>query len=155
MLFESVYLNLRVSKWRIGGRRKCLNFYFIWIEGILIPCLRTRLRDQIHRSSLPKMFFFCFCWLILSWKIGIWRMRERGLKGIRLWNCEVWLVIFGKKRLSMINFHWNLIKKIKEKINGILIPRIIVKMIWVVLFKFFGKLIFLSVNPKHSSNIQS
>ena len=47
----------------------CLNFYFSWIEGILIPCLRTLLRDQIHRSSLPKMFLF----LLVDFKFENWK----------------------------------------------------------------------------------
>jgi hypothetical protein len=65
---------------------ECLNFYFSWIEGILIPCLRTRLRDQIHRSSLPKMFLF----LLVDFKFENWNLKNRkrpqGHEIMKLWG---------------------------------------------------------------------
>ena len=114
-----------------------------------VPCLRTRLRDQIHRSSLSKKCF-CFCWLILSLKIGIWRI-ERGLEGMRLGNCEVELVIC-KIWSKHDYFHWNLIKKMKkENSMGFWSQGLFWKWFEWSLFKFFEKWFFLSIKPKHSS----
>ena len=123
-------------------------FYFSWIEGILIPCLRTRLRDQIHRSSLPKMFLFLL--VDFKLKMGFWRI-ERGLKGMRLGNCEVELVICKRSQIWLSFIEIWLRKWKKGKFNGILIPRFIMKSVWVMLFIFFGKWFFLSINPRHSS----
>ena len=121
---------------------ECLNFYFIWIEGTLFPCLRTLLRDQIHRSSLPKNVFV-FCRLILSLKMKFWRMRERKRpqrhKIVKLWG---WISYFAKESQSMINFHWDLIKKIKRKCKGVLTPIFFGKGFQVMLFKFFWKIDF-------------
>ena len=78
-------------------------------------------------------------------------MRERGLKGMRLGNCEVELVIC-KMWSKHDYFHWNLIKKMKkENTMGFWSQGLFRKWFEWSLFKFFGKLIFLSMNPRHSS----
>jgi hypothetical protein len=113
-----------------------------------VPCLRTRLRDQIHRSSLSKMFLF----LLVDFKFenGFWRI-ERGLKGMRF-RKEWGLISYLQKRSKLDYFHWDLIKKMKRKINGVLTPRFILKMVWVKLFTFVWKIgFFLSISPRHSS----
>jgi len=113
-----------------------LNFYFSWIEGNFVPCLRTRLRDQIHRSSLSKMFLF----LLVDFKFenGFWRI-ERGLKGMRLGNSEVELVNC-KRSQSLIIFIEVWLRKGKRKYNGILDPKVYLEKLWVKLFTFVWKI---------------
>ena len=86
-------------------------FYLNWRN--FVPCLRTRLRDQIHRSSLPKMFLF----LLVDFKFenGILKNRKRpqGHEIRKLWG---WISDLQKES-KFDYFHWNLIKKMEKKIQ--------------------------------------
>ena len=123
-------------------------FYFIWIEGILFPCLRTLLRDQIHRSSLPKNVLF----LLVDFKFenGVWRI-ERGLKGMRLWKEWGWISHLQKKS-NMIIFIEIWLRKWKRKIQWDFDPKVYCeKDLGEVCSYFLENWFFLSLKPKHTS----
>ena len=93
-----------------------------------------------------------FLFLLVDFKFenGVWRI-ERGLKGMRLGNCEVELVIC-KRGQSLIIFIEIWLRKWKRKYNGILDPKVYLEKVWVKLFTFVWKIgFFLSISPRHSS----
>lgn len=106
-----------MKNWR---EKKAFEFLFYLNWRNFVPCLRTRLRDQIHRSSLPKMFLF----LLVDFKFENWNFEEWEIEASRAWDFKKkWgLISYFEKKSSMINFHWNLIKKIKRKCKGVLTP---------------------------------
>ena len=57
-----------------------LNFYLNWRN--FVPCLRTRLRDQIHRSSLPKVFLF----LLVDFKFENGILKNGDWEALKAWD---------------------------------------------------------------------
>ena len=88
----------------------------------------------------------------IEWLVKIRNSRiERGLKGMRLGNCEVWISHLQKQVKVWLKFIEIWLRKWKGKSMGFWPQGLLWKRFgWGLLISFW-KMIFLSIKPKHSS----